>query len=122
MITLVPPSAKHQAEQVAKCMVWLAYQASVPVGMGRLHYRQDLTEETLWAALKQQVLKTNVPTFDFELYLDYCFGRMMKFSIVWSKDAIYVSNEMIKEDYQSWAREYHSYARLYEAAIRSFQA
>jgi hypothetical protein len=38
-------STEEQAREFAKRVVRLAYQAAVPMGMGKLHYREGLTED-----------------------------------------------------------------------------
>jgi hypothetical protein len=54
-------------------------------------------------------------------YGDYVFGRMMKLSINWTKDAVEVRDSEPRRDYQSWCGVYPTYADLIEAAVKSLE-
>lgn len=112
----IPPSLT--GEQVAKRATWLAYEASEPVGMGFLQYRTDLTEDTLWDALEIDVTtKDGVVTNG--VYIDYGYGRMMKYGITFTLSEVKGRGVTVSPDYQSWCKKYPTYDALIEAAIAS---
>lgn len=103
----------HTKEQKLKRALWLAFQASSPMGMGYLHADSaaQQTEETLWEELKG---KTN-------FYLDYCHGRMMKTEFKLDGEKVIVRPEEPRHDYQSWGTKYPSATELLAAADESFK-
>lgn len=98
--------SQTEAMDVAKEAMWLAYQASRPMGLGFLQEKSGLAKEDI-------VRETKVG--DHSLSADYCFGRMMKthFSV---NDGMLTCNDTPHGDYQSWARRYPTYAALIDAA------
>ena len=101
---------QQEAMEVAKEAMWLAYQASVPMGLGFFHVTDKLT--------KDDIVKE---TFRDESggYADYCHGRMMKthFGI---HGPVLSCNDDASGDYQSWARRYNnSYSALVDAAEKT---
>jgi hypothetical protein len=90
-------------KQVTK-MAKLAILASVPVGMGFLHYRPDLKEEDM----------TNVDATDGHIYIDYYQGRMVKFNGERNLDGTWKFPDNTSYEYQSWKQVYPSYAELAE--------
>lgn len=95
-------------EEVAKKAIWLAYQASVPMGMGFLQVRDDMTEQSVWDAIYRE---------GGHLYVDYCFGRMMKTNIDYTASEV-KGDDRASPSYQSWATCYQSYDELFKAAIK----
>ena len=100
------------AKTIAKRMLWLAYQASRPVGMGMLHFTEDKTEEEIGEAQENEI----------GYAADYCFGRMMKFGVRVNGDSIEYSDFPLSADYQSWSIKYRTYSDLEAAARESLKA
>lgn len=90
-------------EQVVE-MGKLAILASIPMGMGILHYDRDLKSADIEIAVNTS-----------GLYIDYYQGRMVKFNGHKSADGWSFSDE-IRDDYQSWKCRYPSYQSLFDAA------
>lgn len=106
------PQGLH-GEQVAKRMLWLAWEAcGMPLGMGWLHDKKDATEDDVWQAVSRM---------PHELYADYLFGRMVKLGIQWDDTSVSYSNRTPRNDYQGWAGRYPSHGTLYDSAIATLQ-
>ena len=101
-------------ETLAKRMFWLAYQASIPIGLGVLHYTEDLTEDDIWQSVSFDGKRVDRPA------ADYVSGRMMKMWLE-NKDGEVSWGPAAKPDpeYQSWCRRHPTYEALREAAIES---
>ncbi len=85
--------------------LWLAFQASSPMGMGFLHAASAAaqTEQTL----AQDYSPRQLPDGSQEIYVDYAFGRMMKTMFALHQDgSIEVKPEIPRNDYQSWGAFY----------------
>ena len=99
----------EKAQAVAKKAFWLAYQASVPMGMGFLHFREDAKEQDIVDSMVR-------PREDgIELYGDYVLGRMMKTGFRTKGNQLIYGDEA-RSDYQSWAVKYGTYGNLVDAA------
>lgn len=85
-------------------MCALACAASIPVGMGFLHYNR----EDRYSGVK----------FDIEdgAYLDYVDGRMVKLTIHKRPNDVWEIPRDARADYQSWVRMYPTNRALAEAA------
>lgn len=114
-------------QAVASRMLFLAYEASEVFGMGTLKARSGVTENQLW-----ENVVTNgdypvnpdatMPTEEEgKLSSDYCFGRMMKLNITYTKDSVTYTDYPPKKDYQSWCRSIPTYNDLANRAIKSLQ-
>lgn len=99
-------------EQKLKRALWLAFQASTPLGMGWIHAESAAlqTEETLWTQLEGKT----------DFYQDYCHGRMMKTKFKLDGEKVIVSPEEPRLDYQSWGEKYKSATELLAAVDASF--
>lgn len=98
-----------------KRALWLAFQASSPLGMGFLHTKtaSEATEESLYNDCVYRD-PTSIDT-------DYVFGRMMKTSFSVSPDGVLdISPKVPRHDYQSWAGTYATAADLIKATEESF--
>jgi hypothetical protein len=96
-------------EQVVR-MGQLAVMASVPVGMGILHYD---------ASLKPTDIRLEVRGGDNPgLFIDYFQGRMVKFRC-WKRDGGFEFPDTISHEYESWIATYPSYDALFTAAKAS---
>jgi len=121
-------------ELLARKMVWLAYQASSPTGLGNLQYREDITEETLWSSADVAKLTKAEPISSWTerigvlcgkgrpsttyVSCDYVFGRMMKLKFSFTDSDVVVDYDYpVSCDYQSWASSYQSMQQLRHAAI-----
>lgn len=108
--------------KLLKRTLWLAFQASIPVGMGHLHAEaaESMTEDVLFNSVKDDLRRhwrTELPFFD----TDYLFGRMMKTAFIVNEDTIIVEPEQPRADYQSWAMKYPTGSALVNAAVRSLK-
>lgn len=106
---------------LAKRILWLAYNASVPIGMGWLQERPDVTEESLWKGYGGNGRPGRAV---HEAYVDYGYGRMMKVGVIVGRTdggnplAVEITNDGTpRGDYQSFARRYPTYADLLNAAV-----
>lgn len=90
---------------------WLAYQASAVVGLGHLQARNTNKEEFNMA----------YPISADKHYIDYGFGRMMKYLVNYdiTKGEISNSRGMLREDYQSWCFTYPTYLDLFNEASKN---
>lgn len=104
----------HDPKTLLKRVLWLAFQASRPVGMGFLHTAaaSQQTEDTLFESAKSSHKEDTV-------YTDYLFGRMMKTTFEIKDGVVVVSPNEPRYDYQSWGDAYETGTALIEAAIKS---
>lgn len=109
-------SSNEEALNVAKEAMWLAYQASAPMGLGFLHERGgESREDVIRATFRPQSDFAKKNDWPIEGSADYCHGRMMKI-ILKCKDGTLTCNDTPRYDYQSWAGKYPTYAALIDAA------
>lgn len=102
-------------ETIAKRAAFLAYNASIVVGMGILQARDNVTEDEVWAEVTYRNEGKN------QIYGDYVFGKMMKFSLTWDEKEVKAHDHALRSDYQSWSIGYKTYKDLVQAAIQSLQ-
>lgn len=97
-------------EQKLKRAIWLAFQASPPMGMGFLHTASAnaQTEESLTEGVTDKA------------YFDYAHGRMMKTEFSLKDGRVCIHPETPRSDYQSWGNTYSSAAALLDAVEKSF--
>lgn len=90
---------------------FLAYKASVPVGLGHLHERDNTTESEVWDCVKSEMCCPSA---------DYVFGRMMKIGCEYDPAAgtIEVMDRQPRGDYQSWCVKYPTFAAPFEEAAK----
>lgn len=103
-------------EQVAKRILFLAYQASRVVGMGVIHAKDDALEQEVWEQCVNNRWSGHRPG---QISADYVFGRMMKLSVLWSESGVTIPHDEPRPDYQSWCTTYRTAADLIAAAILS---
>jgi len=106
-------TAPYTGEQIAKVATFLAYQASHAVGMGVFQEKSDITEDKLWAVLAPRDNGNGTST----VYIDYGFGRMMKYSMTFDDKNIEGRSSNLSKDYQSWCVKYPTYEALIAAAV-----
>ena len=96
-----------RGQRLARKIVWLAYQASAPVGLGRLYMRDDLTENDM-----RFPSRGGMEVFDYE------YGRMMKTEVRLSEDdeVSVMCSDPPNVLYQSWSTTYRTVAALVDAA------
>lgn len=97
-----------------KRALWLAFQASRPMGMGFLHTATaaQLNEDSLYAPFADD---------GPEIRTDYVAGRMMKTTFRVSEDGrLTIHPEEPRHDYQSWAVQYPHAQNLINAVEESF--
>lgn len=99
---------------VACRAMFLAYEASAVVGMGRLQARDGAAEGDLILNLVRPDA-AGVGT----MYADYVYGRMMKLRINYGANFVADNDRPLSLDYQSWARVYPTFDALIAAAIKS---
>ncbi len=101
-------ATKEQVLQIAAN----AINASIPVGMGYLHFKsKNYTPEELQMEYEAEDKRGNI-------YLDYFDGRMVKLSIQHLGDNSYATNEgEANIEYQSWARKYPTYEDLTNSVL-----
>ena len=101
--------------QVAKRLLWLAYQASGARGLGFLHVTDKVTEDVLWSEQWQDgIAKGRVDA-------DYLHGRMVKlWGFSFGKNSVTFNDEQApRGDYQSWCGAYPTNEALVRAAMES---
>lgn len=108
-------------EQVAKEMVWLAWQAcGGPLGLGVLQNRPDATKDDVW---KNATRAGDYSGSRFkrgsagEVCADYVFGRMMKLYFRYGDNWVEIRDAEPRPDYQAWCSKYASYEELVGAAL-----
>lgn len=96
-----------------KRALWLAFQASIPMGMGHLHSSSasEQTEDSLYKSVN--------PEGKDKFYTDYVFGRMMKTGFEIENEKLKINPETPRLDYQSWGSMYHSADSLIFAVEQS---
>lgn len=94
---------KATNEQVRKMMA-LATEASIPMGMGYLHYNPH-----------QQFEPEIFEMSTTGAFIDYCGGRMVKFRMRNHGDGVWDAPDTISADYESWVCKYPSYLHLARA-------
>lgn len=102
--------SRERANKVAQEAFWLAYQASVPVGLGFLHERGGEPREAVLNGIFSQ------PQYGTGVHADYVYGRMVKLSIHLEGNTITVGDDAPRSDYQSWCRTYPTNEALIRAA------
>lgn len=110
---------KPTNKQLIARALWLAFQASAPMGMGFLHasHASQQTEETLFEACEPDAASDAA----IDIYTDYVFGRMMKTRFTVGADgALKISPETPRHDYQSWSGVYPTATALIKATEESF--
>lgn len=106
------------SDKVLVEMAALAVEHSVPVGLGRLHFR-PLTPEYS-REIRERIARDYITQGG--IYIDYFDGRMVKFNHAnkgFGPDGIkriQSFNDTISSDYQSWKQEFANYEEL---AIRA---
>jgi hypothetical protein len=99
--------------------LWLAFQASSPMGLGILHAARaaEITEEQLAEACIGDPNKSGT----IEVRTDYVSGRMMKTSFKVTADGtLTIWPETPRGDYQSWSGTYQTATELVAATHASF--
>lgn len=91
-------------KQVIK-MAKLAILASVPMGMGFLHHKPNMTKNDI-----------NIEIKDNGLNIDYYQGRMVKFYANKNEDDW--SFGKVHPEYQSWCNKYNSYKTLAKKVMK----
>lgn len=92
--------------EIVKKMAALAVNASVPVGMGFIHYKE-----------KEYVPSDFNKVFLGDFFsIDYWEGRMVKMHLRKKDGGWEPINENLSSDYQSWCGKYTTYDDLYKAA------
>lgn len=120
-----PVKAQHmkaETKALLKRTLWLAFQASTPMGMGVLHAgaAAKQTEDSLFATvIGEKAGSDSTNARDFSWYTDYVFGRMMKTGFAVKDDVVEVTPEAPRLDYQSWGATYDSASALIDAAAAS---
>jgi len=100
-------------KDIAEEMVWLAFQASSPMGLGFMHTKIAA------AATKEEVVKA--AKWNDVYCIDYLFGRMVKLNIkLGHKDVIFPQAKP-RSDYQSWCNKYPTYEDLQLEAMESLE-
>lgn len=110
---------KPTAKQLLSRALWLAFQASAPMGLGffQTGIASALTEEKLFETCKPSEGSDGT----LRISTDYVAGRMMKTSfIVDAKGELSISPAVPRHDYQSWAGSYSTAAELLAAVDQSF--
>jgi len=104
-------------EKTLKVALWLAYDASNPMGLGFLvaSVAPKFNINSLWDKYKDSV--TEFKDGNIELYTDYVEGRMMKIIFSVNKDGLLTINDNREpcSDYQSWCRLYPTNRELVNA-------
>lgn len=106
-------SKNVKPEDVASKAMFLAYKASRVVGMGHFQAREGVTESDVWEAV------TDVGNL---ARADYVFGRMMKLTLRWTKNAISFPDGDCAHDYQSWCLKYPTFENLVRHAIQDVES
>lgn len=115
------------AEQFAKRMFKLAWDASAVMGAGAFQDRgSGMTEEQVWENVVgagdypfRAKAPPTAPSRPRSVYGDYVFGRMMKLGVGIGDGFIEMGDAMYRGDYQSFARRYGTPAALVFAAAKS---
>lgn len=97
-----------------KRALWLAFQASSPMGMGFLHAAtaDKQTEDSLFEQVQPN---------EGKVYTDYVCGRMMKTDFRVDADGkLTIRPEEPRTDYQSWGATYRTATALIAAVEKSF--
>jgi hypothetical protein len=115
---------EKQAKQFVKRMVFLAYNACRPAsGLGMLQASRlsdtAPTEEQVWRCAYNQEDYPSRHGASNEVFCDYVFGRMMKWSCKWEGSTVIIHDKKFTPDYQSFCRVYSSNEALVKAALES---
>jgi hypothetical protein len=108
-------TSQNEAIRLARRVFWLAYQASIPMGMGCLHMTNTETEDSIWAQITQGIVCGQ----KLKLYADYICGRMMKLGLMIDNCTVSHTGGNLNSDYQSWSTTYLGIPDLFSAANTS---
>lgn len=97
MSTIRFKATDDQAKEIAA----KAINASLPAGMGFLHYNPN----SIFTA-------KDVPTYKGAIHIDYVQGRMVKLYMEKDKDGVWGIHGEPNSEYQSWVQKYPSYFDL----------
>lgn len=112
-------------------MLWLAYQAAIPMGMGYLQARDDKSEADVIANVidagdypnaMEPGVRPDQKGGSVNVSADYVFGRMMKLRFKAGDNWVELPDHEPRHDYQSWCGKYPTYAALFDAALESLNA
>lgn len=108
-----------------KRLFYVAWQASVTLGMGRIQANPAATEadvwRNIWHAGDYPVRVT--PAQPGVVNADYVFGKMMKLAVTFTETMFSVTHgEAPRYDYQSWALIYPNVDKLIDAVVKTFPA
>lgn len=95
---------KASEDTIRKAMR-LAIEASIPMGMGRLHFDPN-----------QLIDDKDLPISQLGAFVDYFGGRMVKFRCGQEEPGTWRVNEPPNIEYQSWMAHYPTYRDLLETA------
>jgi hypothetical protein len=99
----------HATNEQMKAVMAAAVNASIPIGLGTLHYKNR----------KYSPSDFSVDEGVKKVCLDYVDGRMVKFlayRVDWGSDQ-WESERKAHREYQSWVDTYASYADLVESVL-----
>ncbi len=108
------------ARDIAVRMLVLAFDKSIPVGMGILQFNADtkLVDSDIVQSILQQENEGCGA-----ISADYAQGRMMKLYIEYGPTGVEARwDDPLRADYQSWCLDYPTYRDLYNAAVASLLA
>lgn len=109
-------------EEIAKRMMFLAYEAAQVFGMGAMQAVDGATEEQVWERIVTNAdrLVSTAPRQTTTISADYCYGRMMKIGCEVRGDHIeIIGPSKFTRDYQSWCHKYPTANDLGAAVIAS---
>lgn len=93
-------------------MARLAILASIPVGLGMLHFNPALKESDIVVELEGQEGRE-------QLHVDYYQGRMTKFNAWKYAGGGWQFRDTVDIEYQSWIKTYPDYQALYDASVQA---
>lgn len=104
--------------KVASEMLYLAYEASSVVGMGKLQEVDNLTKEDILVLCTGQAFHDLIlfKGRKFQLNADYLAGRMVKLFLTIEENYVVTPDREPRIDYQSWCNKYSTYESLFDAA------
>jgi hypothetical protein len=117
----------EQAIQLAKRMVFLAYNAAGGArGMGVFQAGRagsNPEEERVWqcAYNAEDYCGRMASEPDNKIFCDYVFGSMIKWGCQWDDNVVSMNDNIFRPDYQGFARTYQNNAALVEAALKSLE-
>lgn len=107
--------------EIAKRVMFLAYQAAAVVGAGQFQAVDDATEDEVWERICTcgDRLFANKPRQTNPVFAEYVFGRLMDLRVTLDASSCEISDRPLDVENNTWSRTYPTAADLADAVVAS---